>query len=321
MDYIENCTNAQIIKYLLTTRNKIETYSNIVVSISGGSDSDIMLDMFTKFDEDKKVKYVFFDTGLEYDATKKHLEYLEHKYDIKIDRVKAIKSIPTCCNEYGQPFLSKQVSEMISRLQSHNFKWEDKPFEELYKEYPNCKCALLWWCNAKGDKSSFNINRNKLLKEFLIANPPQFKISNKCCTYAKKNVSKKYNKENQTELNVVGVRKSEGGVRATSYKSCFNTKEDTYDEYRPLFFFSDEDKLDYKNYFDIKYSDCYEVWGMKRTGCVGCPYGRKLEEELILMQEYEPKFYKAVCNIFSNTYEYTKLYREFRNGKISKFET
>ena len=37
----------------------------------------------------------------------------------------------------------------------------------VIKEYPKCKCALQWWCNEKGEKSSFNINRNKLLKEFI----------------------------------------------------------------------------------------------------------------------------------------------------------
>ena len=41
-----------------------------------------------------------------------------------------------------------QVSEWIERLQRHNFQWEDKSFDELYKEYPKCKVALQWWCNC-----------------------------------------------------------------------------------------------------------------------------------------------------------------------------
>lgn len=311
-EHINKCDNYQSVKYLMTTNSKVNSYDNIVVSVSGGSDSDIMIDMFTKCDPDKKVKYVFFDTGLEYQATKRHLDFLEDKYDIKIDRERAIKSIPTSCKEYGQPFLSKQVSEMISRLQRHNFKWEDKPYDELIKEYPKCKSALQWWCNDKGENSSFNISRNKLLKEFIIVNPPNFSISNKCCQYAKKDVGKNYNKINNTDLNVVGVRKSEGGVRATRYKSCFDKKDSTYDQYRPLFFFTDADKQEYKECFDVKYSDCYEVWGMKRTGCVGCPFGRKLNEELEIVQTYEPKLYKAVCNIFKDTYSYTEQYYKFR---------
>lgn len=264
--HIDGCKNYQSVKYLMVTNQKVREYRNIAVSVSGGSDSDIMVDMFTKCDPDKKVKYVFFDTGLEFEATKRHLDYLEEKYDIQIERERPKKSIPVSCREYGQPFMSKQVSEFMSRLQRHNFKWEDRPFEELYKEYPRCKSALQRWCNDKGENSAFNINRNKLLKEFIVANPPEFAISNRCCDFAKKNLAKKFNRENETDLNVVGVRKAEGGVRATRYKSCFDMKDDTHDEYRPLLYFTDQDKEEYKKHFNVTYSDCYEVWGMTRTG-------------------------------------------------------
>lgn len=43
--------------------------------------------------------------------------------------------------------------------------------------------------------SRFSINRNRFLKEFIMQNPPDFPISNKCCEYAKssrqRNLSKK----------------------------------------------------------------------------------------------------------------------------------
>lgn len=90
-------------------------------SISGGSDSDIVLDIIHNVDEKKNVRYFWIDTGLEYQATKEHLDYLENKYGIEIERVKACTPIPTCCKEYGQPFLSKYVSEQIMRLQLHGF--------------------------------------------------------------------------------------------------------------------------------------------------------------------------------------------------------
>lgn len=113
--------NLEIYNSLLVTRNKFENFNKIICSVSGGSDSDIMVDLFCNFNKDKVV-FVFFDTGLEYKATKDHLSYLENKYDIKITRIKAKKPIPLTCRDDGQPFLSKQVSEFISRLQKHNFK-------------------------------------------------------------------------------------------------------------------------------------------------------------------------------------------------------
>ena len=138
---MEQCPHHSIIgENLIRGWAKITSplYDKIICTVSGGADSDVMLDIVWKCDLDNKVTYAWFDTGLEYQATKDHLDYLEKKYGIQIQKFKAIKSIPTSCREYGQPFMSKYASEMISRLQRHNFKWEDKPFDELYKEYPDC---------------------------------------------------------------------------------------------------------------------------------------------------------------------------------------
>lgn len=181
-ELLQGCpVNSIIGDNLIRAWSKINSskYLYILCSISGGSDSDDMLDIVYRCDKSNKVKYVWFDTGLEYSATKEHLEYLENKYDITIDSYKAIKPIPLSCKRYGQPFLSKQVSEFIQRLQKHNFQWEDEDFDTLYKKYPKCKSALEWWCGIKGNGSQFNITHNKWLKEFMIENPPTFKISNK----------------------------------------------------------------------------------------------------------------------------------------------
>lgn len=66
-----------------------------------------------------------------------------------------------------------------------------------------------------------------------------------------------------------------------------------------------------KDAYDIEHSKCYTEYGLKRTGCAGCPFGRDFEYELEVIQKYEPKLYKAVNNIFGDSYEYTRKYREF----------
>lgn len=312
-ELLESCPKNQTIgDNLVRAWSKINSskYKNILCSISGGPDSDVMLDIVWRCDKDNKVTYVWFDTGLEYQATKDHLKYLEEKYNIEIHPYKAIKPIPASCKVYGQPFLNKQASEYISRLQAHNFKWEDKSFDELYAEYPKCKAALLWWCNKK-QSMAFNIDNNKYLKEFLIKNPPQFHISSKCCKYAKKYVAHKLTKENKYDLSIIGIRKAEGGVRSTSYKSCFDETENGCDNYRPLFWYKDSDKIDYEGAYFVDHSDCYTEYGLKRTGCAGCPFGRDFEYELEVIQKYEPRLYKAVNNIFGESYEYTRRYRGF----------
>ena len=68
----------------------------------------------------------------------------------------------------------------------------------------------------------------------------------------------------------------------------------------------------YEECFGITHSDCYSVWGMTRTGCAGCPFGSRFEEELDTIATYEPKLHKAITNIFKDSYEYTRKYREFK---------
>lgn len=308
---LDELKNPVIGKAILTTYNKINdiNYNKILCSVSGGSDSDIVIDLIEKVNIDKKVNYVFFDTGLEYNATKEHIEFLQSKYNVEIETIRPKIPIPLAVKRYGQPFISKHVSEMIYRLQRHGFKWEDKTFEELYKEYPKCKSALEWWCNIK-PSPSHNIKQNKMLKEFLIKNPPTFKISQKCCKYAKKDVLKEKHKEG-FDLDISGVRRAEGGLRKVTYKSCFDSN-DNYDKFRPIFWFNNEDKLDYKKQFNISNSKCYSVYGLKRTGCCGCPFGREFENELEILKNHEPKLYKAVINIFKDSYEYTIKYNEFK---------
>lgn len=312
-EFVKNSPDAWIQDAIYKANQHIERSEKIACSISGGSDSDIMLDFLYKLDDEKKVTYIWFDTGLEYEATKRHLKELEEKYDIEIVRLKTKKPIPRTVREYGVPFLSKQVSEWMSRLQSHNFQWEDDTFENLLKKYPNCKAALKWWCNGYGEKSRHNIAYNTWLKEFIIQNPPSFKISNKCCYYAKKSVANDYISNNDFDLSCVGVRKAEGGARSTAYKNCYTPSDyGQVAQYRPLFWFDNQSKQCYKECHGVTYSDCYEVWGMKRTGCAACPFGQKFEFELECIQKYEPKLYNAVNKIFGASYEYTRKYREFQ---------
>lgn len=293
-----------------------ESYKKIMVSISGGSDSDIMLDMIERVGSpDSEICYVFFDTGMEFKATKEHIAYLEKKYGIEIKQYKAALPVPLGVRKYGYPFLGKQISQYISRLQKHGFKWEDRPFEELYAEYPHCKAALRWWCNRWGENSRINISHTKYLKEFMVENPPDIPISDECCKGAKKDTAKAIEKEIKPDLCVIGVRKAEGGVRATIYSTCFDEIKTGCDRYRPILWFKKEDKLVYERAFGVTHSDCYETYGLKRTGCACCPFGKCFEQELLAAKEYEPALYAAANNVFGPSYEYTRKYMAFRERK------
>ena len=293
-------------------------YKKIMVSVSGGSDSDIMLDLIERIGHPvSEIHYAFYNTGIEFEATKRHLEYLERRYGVSIERYKAKIPVPLGVKKYGYPFLNKRASQYISRLQKHGFRWEDGSFEELNERYPRCQAALRWWCNAWGENSQINIRRNKMLKEFLMENPPDFPISDGCCDGAKKATAHMVEKIIRPDLNCQGVRKSEGGARATVYKSCFDEVFGGCDNFRPVYWFGNHDKRAYEEIFNITHSDCYTIYGLKRTGCACCPFGRDFETELAAAKQYEPALYRAAIRIFNPSYEYTRKYREFvrKRGK------
>ena len=104
------------------------------------------------------------------------------------------------------------------------------------------------------------------------------------------------------------------GARSYAYKNCFTSNTDKQDEYRPIFWYKNETKEIYEINFNVIHSKCYTEYGLKRTGCAGCPFGRDFEFELDVIKQHEPKLYKAVNNIFKDSYEYTRKYNEFKKA-------
>ena len=319
-DVLANAPKNIIIQDCFTKAYSVlNKHENIVCSISGGSDSDLLIDICEKV-APGKAHYVFFDTGMEYEATKEHIEYLKSRYGVNIER--AVPEVPTAVavRKGGYPVFSKQAAEYIHRLQINGFKWEDGTYDELIKKYPHCQTALKWWTNTALSRK-FCISNNKYLKEFLMENPPQIHISQSCCQKAKKDPSHIIMKKYNGDLSIIGVRKAEGGARARG--NCFSarTKTKNFDTYRPIFWFKKADKEEYERHYDIVHSRCYREYGLCRTGCIGCPFGNSYEEELQTADRVEPQKSKAARVIFKPAYDYTKEYEAFRKEKESKVNT
>ena len=300
-------------------RYYLSTHESICVSVSGGSDSDIIVHIIATHFRDMlpKINFVFSNTGIEYRATLQHLDDLRNKYGITIDEVHGMP-IPIAVRKYGVPFISKRVSDCMSRLQKHDFRYEDMPLDELLEKYPRNRASLRWWTNDWGDKSHFNIDWNSGLKEYLKDQRPSVCFSSMCCDVSKKAPLKKYQKEKNCDLYITGERKSEGGARSTRHSNCFEQSHGL-DHYMPLWFWNDETKAYYEKHENIHHSDCYEVYGLKRTGCVGCPFGQNVFEELEIMQKHEPQCFKLCMNVFGDSYALTREYKEHRKER-SKVE-
>ena len=193
----------------------------------------------------------------------------------------------------------------------------------MKERYPNCESTInfLCCCNSKGEPRpniQLVINSSKYMLDFIKQNPPKFKISNKCCNYCKKQVA--HNVQKNYEMVITGERRDEGGMRSVPRSNntslCFSETATGQYRLKPLFYVSNSDKEWYKRYYGITYSDAYEVYGLKRTGCCGCSISSKAIEELEQIKKYEPQLVKAAWSIFGDSYKYRLEYNEYKEKRM-----
>lgn len=318
---------------------RLTEHPRAICSYSGGSDSDIMIDLIERtrmvFNL-PPVVYVFFNTGLEMQATKDHVKATAAKYRVEIREERPKISIVQSARIHGIPFVSKIMSGGLSDWQKKGIplsiaeeyeKSEDKATKrkELKERYPKCESVInfLCCCNSAGEPRpniQLVINSSKYMRDFINEYPPNFKISAKCCDYCKKDIAHKVQKD--FDMVITGERRDEGGMRSVPRKDCTTMcfTETTSGQFRlrPLYYVSDKDKAWYKEAYGIKYSDAYEVYGLTRTGCCGCPISYKAVEDLEKIRPYEPNVVKAAWNIFGASYEYRKKYNKYKKERMEE---
>lgn len=318
----------------------LRAHPNAICSYSGGADSDILLDLIERTRKMipglPEVQYAFFNTGLEMEAIKRHVKEVAETYGVKITTYRPKKNIVMATREYGLPFVSKIMSGGLEAVQKKNIPlsihdeyWnaEDKEAkrEELRERYPKSEQAInfLCCCNSKGEPRpniQLVINSSKYMLDFIKENPIPFRVSAKCCDYCKKQVAHSIQKG--YEMVITGERRDEGGMRSVPRKDntalCFTETADGSYRLRPLYYVSDKDKQWYKERYGIQYSDAYEVYGLKRTGCCGCPISYRAVDDLNLIGKYEPNLVKAAWNVFGESYTYRAQYNEYKKHRMEK---
>ena len=330
----------QAITGIIMTR--LKQHPNAICSYSGGADSDIMIDLIENarkmVSSLPPVKYVFFNTGLEMKATKDHVKATAEKYGVEIVEARPRVNIVMAVRKHGVPFVSKIMSGGLSEWQKKGVplsiaeeyeQAEDKHAkrQELSNRYPKCESLInfLCCCNRAGDPRpdiQIVINSSKYMRDFIAEYPPDFKISAKCCDYCKKQLA--HSVQKGYEMIITGERRDEGGMRSVPRSDntslCFTETANGQYRLRPLYYVSDKDKAWYKDRFGIKYSDAYEVYGLTRTGCCGCPISHKAVADLELIRPYEPNVVKAAWNIFGDSYRYRRKYNEYKKKRMADEE-
>ena len=328
----------QVIMGIIMTR--LRQHPKAICSYSGGADSDILIDLIEQARQIAPslppVRYVFFNTGLEMKATKDHVKATAEKYGVEIEEVRPKVNIVQATRKYGVPFVSKIMSGGLDEWQKKGVplsiadeyeQAEDKIAKraELKERYPRCESLInfLCCCNAKGEPRpniQLVINSSKYMRDFIAEYPPNFKISAKCCDYCKKQVA--HSVQKGYEMVITGERRDEGGMRSVPRSGdlnktmCFTETADGSYRLRPLYYVSDADKAWYKEYFGIQYSDAYEVYGLKRTGCCGCPISYRAVDDLELIGKFEPNITKAAWNIFGDSYRYRQQYNAYKAQRM-----
>lgn len=324
----------EAIKSIIARR--LKEHPKAICSYSGGSDSDILIDLIERTREIfdlPAVKYVFFNTGLEMNAIKEHVGSVAEKYGVEIAECRPEVGIVRAVRSYGVPFVSKIMSKGLEEWQRKGVplsiakeyeRAEDKlqKRRELSERYPKCETLInfLCCCNSAGEPRpniQLVINSSKYMRDFIGEHPPDFQISAKCCDYCKKQIAHKVQKD--FDMIITGERRDEGGMRSVPRKDnsslCFTETSSGQYRLRPLYYVSDEDKAWYKEYYGIRYSDAYEVYGLTRTGCCGCPISYKAVEDLEKIRPFEPNVVRAAWNIFGKSYEYRAKYVEYKKRR------
>ena len=301
---------------------RLTQHPNAICSYSGGSDSDILIDLIERVRsifQIGPVEYAFFNTGLEMKATKDHVREVAGKYGVDIAECRPKTNIVLATRKCGVPFVSKIMSAGLEGWQKKGVpltvadeyeQAEDKAAkrQELRERYPKCESTLnfLCCCNSAGEPRpniQLVINSSKYMRDFIAEYPPDFQISAKCCDYCKKQLAHQVQKG--FDMIITGERRDEGGMRSVPRKDntsmCFTETSSGQYRLRPLYYVSDADKAWYKEYYGIRYSDAYEVYGLTRTGCCGCPISYKAIDDLEKIRPFEPNVVKAAWAIFGKS--------------------
>lgn len=302
---------------------RLTQHPNAICSYSGGADSDILIDIIERTRKTfnlPPVKYCFFNTGLEMQAIKNHVKDVAEKYGVTIETHRPKVNIVRATREHGVPFVSKIMSAGLEGWQKKGLplsiaqeyeEAEDKAAkrQELRERFPKCESTInfLCCCNSTGEPRpniQLVINSSKYMRDFIGECPPDFQISAKCCDYCKKQLAHRVQKD--FDMIITGERRAEGGMRSVPRKDntslCFAETSSGQYRLRPLYYVTDEDKAWYKDYYGVRYSDAYEVYGLTRTGCCGCPISYKAVEDLEKIRPYEPNLVKAAWNVFGKSY-------------------
>ena len=270
---------------------------NFYISFSGGKDSTVLHYLVDLALPGNKIPRVFINTGIEYIYIYKFVKSLSETDD-RFVILPPQKSIKKVLEEYGYPFKSKEHSLKVGAYQKGSRSKSIMEYKDGYRgiEYSKYQCP-----------KSLQYQYDDSFK---------LKISDQCCYKLKKEPIHKWEKEKNKTIAMTGMRKQEGGQRE-NIATCVVTRNSKVVKFHPLLVVSEgfEDWFIEKQ--NIQLCELYyPPYNFKRTGCKGCPFSLKLQDQLDTMQMLLPNEKKQCELIWKPVYdEYRRIGYRLRKSK------
>lgn len=270
-------TASELYLYDLKTKFQKIDPNKYYLSYSGGRDSHLLYWFIKEYaPEFKNIPVIGINTYMEHSEIRKRI--YDNADEVLLPSMKPFE----IKKKYGIPCFTKIQDEMIYRYQNG-------------LRTPSTMQFIMGTKN--GGYTMFKLSKKA---RTLLLSGKLHKVSAKCCDILKKEPAKKYQKLTGRKP-ILGVRGNEGTNRKSKYKSCFTQDK----KFTPLWDLTDElEEQIYKDY-NIEIPEIYKY--VKRTGCMGCPYGswkHDTEKELALIDEAQKKF---VCEYFKESYKVLKI--------------
>lgn len=255
---------------------------NFYLSFSGGKDSTILHYLIDMALPNNHIPRVFINTGIEYNDIVNFVKELASK-DNRFIIIAPSKPIKQVLENYGYPFKSKEHSLYVS----------------VFQKQGNESKTIQRYLNPSEKRKTFGC---PMLLKYQFEKDFHIKISNQCCYKLKKEPVNKWAKENNKSITITGMRKSEGGTRKSL--GCIITKGGNLVKFHPLVVVENDFEEEFIKRNNIKLCRLYyEPFNFKRSGCKGCPYNIRLQEDLDTMAMYLPNEKKQCEIIWKPVYE------------------
>jgi 3'-phosphoadenosine 5'-phosphosulfate sulfotransferase (PAPS reductase)/FAD synthetase len=254
---------------------------NFYLSFSGGKDSTVLSALVDMAIPGNKIPRVYANTGIELNMIR---DFVIHKQetDSRIEIIKPTTPIKEMLERDGYPFKSKKHAKKLGTYQRHGMTQTAKAYLDPAPEFKSFGCP--------------DILRYQFSPDF------KLKVDYKCCINLKEKPVQQWAKEHGRPYGIVGIRKAEGGSRQSAH--CLAFSKGKLKNFQPLVPVSDKWEEWFIKEYNIEICDIYKPpYNCLRTGCKGCPFAMKLQEELDMLEKYFPAERKQCEYIWKPVYE------------------